>query len=259
MKVVCLCKSCLCLAIALGLSPGGAAWSDGDRLAPFEARYDLFRNGKHIGETRIRFAMQDDHWTLNSDTRGTHGLARFLGAEEHSSSKGDWQAGQPRPLNFREEIKVAMVKHHVSADFDWDAGTIHSTWKDGTATVATQPGAIDAGSVGLLLRTGLAEGRDEWQLPVLDEDELDEQTYRAAPPEQIDTALGCLAVRKVERIRPPGNLRYTRTYQAADLAWVPVLVVHGKQGGDHLESHIASLTLDGEAVAAGPPCAEEES
>ena len=244
--------------LALGLCPGGATWADDSRLAPFEARYELFRNGKPIGETSISFAILDDHWTLKSDTRGTHGLARFLGAEEHSRSEGDWHAGKPRPLTFREEVNVAMVTHRVSADFDWAAGTIHSTWKDGTATVPTQPGAIDTGSVTLLLRTGLAAGQENWKLPVLDDDELDEQTYQAAPAERIDTALGCLAVRKVERIRPPGNLRYTRTYQASDLAWVPVLVVHGKQGGDHLESHIASLTLDGEAVAPGPPCTPEE-
>ena len=69
-------------------------------LVPFEARAELYRNGKLMGETRFTFESDGERWTLTSDTKGTKGLAKFLGISENFVSKGRWVDGQARPDGF---------------------------------------------------------------------------------------------------------------------------------------------------------------
>lgn len=216
---------------------------------PFEATLELLRNGKLIGESRFSLSVTGGDWVMRTESRGTRGLAKFLGVEESSESRGGWQHGAPRPVSFRQTVEVAIKTMETRADFDWDAGTVRSVHEDGEDTFPLQPGLLDPVSVGLAVRAGLAAGEREWRLPMVDEDEIEEQHFRAAGAEAIDTPLGCLQTERVDKIRGPQSTRYTRTWYARDLAWVPVQVAHGKTDGDRMESRLTSLVIDGEQIA----------
>lgn len=216
---------------------------------PFEADYEVYRNGKLIGETTISFAVAGDQWTMRSDTEGTKGIARFLRLKEWSLGEGEWIDGAPRPDNFRQEVKVAIKTITTAADFDWQAGTVLSVHKDGEHTLEVVPGLLDPVSLGLWVRAGLAAGEQEWRLPMVDEDRIEEEHFRVAEAVPLSTALGCQNTHRVDKIRGPQSKRYTQTWYADELGFVPVYMVHGKQDGDHMESRIVSLTLDGELVS----------
>jgi hypothetical protein len=58
----------------------------------------------------------------------------------------------------------------------------------------------------------------------------------------------------VEKVRGASSKRYTRTYHATDHDFVPVLIEHGKQGDEHVEGRVSSLTVNGKPVPAGADC-----
>lgn len=238
------------LALALPLASALAA----DLPASFEAEYELYRNGKQVGETRVRFSAAEERWTLESESEGTRGLARMLGLEERSRSEGRWQDGEPRPERFEQQVKAALKDRHTTADFNWNKGQVLSTHHEGETRLDLPEGAVDPGTVGLRLRLGLADGEQAWELPVVDEDEVETQRFEARTPERLDTGLGCMEVRRVERIRAPESRRYTHTFHATELDFIPVRVVHGKQEGDRMETRLTALTIDGQAVRPRPAC-----
>ena len=221
---------------------------------PFEAEYGFYRNGKLAGQTRFVFESDGENWTLTTSSTGTQGLARFLGLEENSSSTGTWNDQGPVPLHYEQNVKVAIKTIQTSAEFDWQAMQAHSRFDDTEQVLELHAGVLDAVSEGLAIRAGLAEGQRQWQLAVLDEDEIEQHRYRAGDAERGDTALGCQWQVTVERIRGPESTRYTRTRYARDLDWVPLSVEHGKTDGEQMETRIESLRLDGRPVPVGAPC-----
>jgi len=221
--------------------------------ADFEARLDLARNGKVIGEMNFDLKSQDGRWIMASNTHGTHGLARFLALKESSTGEGTWEDSKPVPLSYVRDVQV--IKHmHWSADFDWGAGKVHTVYPDGESTLDLKPGMVDESAIGLIVRDGLARGEDEWFLDMVDEDHIEHAHFRRRSVESIETPLGCMKVHVVEKVRGENSTRYTRTYYAEDHEFTPVKMEHGKTDGDHMEANVTELTVDGMKVDPGPGC-----
>ena len=224
-----------------------------DPPADFEARLELHRNGKLSGEMRFEFTTQDGRWTMLSETKGTKGMASWIGLQENSTGEGDWAAGQPRPLRYERNVK-AIVTREWSAEFDWDNRVVHTVYPDGASTLELEPGVVDEMGLGLAIRQGLGRGEDEWFLKQVDEDEVEDVHFKVSAVKPVQTPLGCMNMHVVEKVRAPTSKRYTRTFYAADHEFAPVLVEHGKQGGDHVRGQVVALKVNGKPVAAGPNC-----
>ena len=87
----------------------------------FEATLELHRNGKLMGESKVGMSSEGEQWSMHSRTRGTRGLAKFVGLDENSTSNGDWVNGAARTLAFERNVR-AIKKMHWNAEFDWEAG-----------------------------------------------------------------------------------------------------------------------------------------
>ena len=221
------------------------------RPSDFEARLELSRNGKVIGETTFQFASRDDRWTMHSRTNGrVYKLVRFT---EDSYGEGEWQGDRPRPSRYEREVR-AVISRRWEVDFDWDEGVAHSIHPDGESTLDLSPGVLDETALGLIIRAGLARGEEEWFLDLVDEDEIDHVHFKLRSVEQLQTALGCMRVYNVEKVRDPTSKRYTRTYYAAEYGFAPVVIEHGKRGDEDWRGQVVALLLDGQAVEARPPC-----
>jgi hypothetical protein len=236
----------LCLLPALCLA---------QRPADFHAKLELSRNDKLMGEMTFTLASTDERWTMSSDTKGSKGLAKFLGLKENSTGEGDWDGSAPRPLRYERNVRTIMGMQWT-ADFDWENGVVHTVYPDGESRLELEPGVLDESAIGLVVRAGLAQGEDEWHLRLVDEDEIEDAHFRTRSVESVQTALGCMKVHIVEKVRGEGSTRYTRTYYAEDHQFVPVLMEHGRVGGNHVEGRVVELTVNGQRVPAGPDCQE---
>lgn len=222
----------------------------------FQASFELLRNGKPQGTAELTYTTEALDWRLNNSSKGTRGGARLLGFSEQTGSTGEWREGLPRPLHFQQNVRAALRDRNWEAEFDWTAAVVTLRNGDEESSREVTTDTLDPLSAGLRIRVGLGIGEDHWRFPMVDRDELDANEFRAGDEETIDTALGCLVTRRVEKVRAPESTRYTRTWYARDLGWAPVRGEHGKTGGNQIESRIVSLSVDGHAVTPRPACAD---
>ena len=239
------------LLLALWLVPPPLCLAD--QPADFEALLALHRNGKLNGETRFKLETRDGRWVMSSETKGTKGMASWIGLRENSSGEGDWYKGQPRPLRYERRVKAILTMEWF-AEFDWENGVVNTVYPDGESTLELETGVVDEMGLALRIRKGLRNGEDEWFLRQVDEDEIEDVHFRVSAVRTVQTALGCITAHVVEKVRGEGSKRYTRTYYAAEHDFVPVLIEHGKTGDEAVEGRILSLTVNAEPVAAGPDC-----
>lgn len=221
----------------------------------FTAHLEIFRNGKLLGESTVEFSSHDGGWSMSRETRGTRGLARFIGLHESARTTGDWADGSPRPLHFERTLRV-FRKTTWLTEFDWQTGVVHSVYPDGESTLDLEPDTIDESSIGLVVRSGLQQGEGEWFLKVVDEEEIEHQHFKTLATQPLQTRLGCMITKKVEKIRDEKSTRYTRSFYAADHDFVPVFMEHGKKDDEHIESRLVSLSVGGVNVEPGADCPE---
>jgi hypothetical protein len=219
----------------------------------YEAVYDIYMDGKPRMETRVSFTREANRWRFENTGQGTKGLARFLRAATTDSASGTWEGVTTLPATFQHDSKVAGRHDIWSAQFDWQAGTVLTRHEEGESELPLEPGTVDPLGLTLALQSRINQGLTEWELKVVDEDEIDQHRYRAMPREQVQTALGCLEAVEVERVRE-NSKRYSSVWYAPELSFITVFMQHGKRGKHDFEMRIRELKVDGQAIPAREAC-----
>ncbi len=225
--------------------------------APYEAVYEVFIKDKLSMETRIVFSITGDRWRLESDTEGVKGLASFLRVSSREVGTGTWQEDRFIPETFLHAARAAGQDRGWSADFDWQSGQVMTRHEEGESVLPLIADTWDPVSLGLVLRQRLQAGDGDWEMFVVDEDEIDAHRYQPTESEPLQTRLGCLEVVRVDRIREK-KTRYSSGWYARDLDFIPVRLQHGKQGGREFNMHIRELVYDGQPMAAFSDCPDTD-
>lgn len=247
------------LLMLAGLSPAlqadipGAA---GTVVSPrdYTAVYQVVRNEKNVGEITISLSHLGDVWTLHGFTHDMRGLAKILNIKGSQISTGRWENGRFLPDSYKLTFSLVGYKTGWNADFDWSAGIVTTTSKDGETQLSLTNSAVDPFSLSLNIRLLLAENRTQMTLDVIDEDVVDREVYAVEPEESFDSALGCLQTTRVKRIRENAK-RTSMVWYANDHDYVPVLMHHSKKKGNTMELQIISLNVDGQKIQPAAACA----
>ncbi|MBT8040111.1 MAG: DUF3108 domain-containing protein [Xanthomonadales bacterium] len=227
-------------------------WADFDT---YSARYSIFRNGKITGMLDIELRREGDRWEISSQGRGTHGLARILRASDRENVEGRLVDGRYLPEKHNRHTRVAGIDNRWDATFDWKSGNVTVVHDgDETYVLPLDGGALDPLTMKLEMRRQLVEGSDDLHFLMVEEDEIDAQTFRVLDTEWLETSLGCLKTIPIEKVRN-NKRRYTRAWHASELGNIEVRLEHGKTGGDHMEMRITKLTMDDVEVQPRPGCA----
>ncbi len=239
----------LLLAMA-GASSLGADWQ------PYQAHYDVYRNGKLIGQADVTLELQGERWSMRSEASGTRGMARLLGAKDNEYTQGLMHDGRFRPLSYSHQTHIVGRNNDWSASFDWQTGMVNITkGKKGKDKLSLDIGAgvLDALSLKLEMARRLRDNDTDMLFLLVDDDEIKEQAFHTLPPVYLDTSLGCLRTTPVERVRPDST-RYTRVWHAPDLEFITVRMEHGKTDGDQIEMRITELVVGQQQVNPRPGC-----
>ena len=236
----------------------GAALAAGTAAAAppppeYEAVYSLARNGKPTAEMVVRLDWRGDTWSLVSETVGQHGLARVLAVRSRDEASGGWRDGRPVPGRFEHKLTMRGPDQGWRAQFDHGAGLVRTVTEDGPFEFDADDDVFDPGSLQLGLRAALEDGIVNWPVRIVDEDELEAQSWVAEPVARRDTALGCLDVRPVRREKP-GSSRFVSAWHAPRYGYLPVRVEQGKRGEDVNLATLKRLTWDGRVVTPVAPC-----
>ena len=247
-------RALVCILLVADADPVSAQ----DGVAkPYSARYAVYRNGKLQARAEFLLGREDGNWIMKSESIGTHGMARLLKFRDYEYVEGTFEDRRFRPLSYVHELKWMGPNQDSSALFDWDNGFVEVTADGETVNLELTDGAVDPMSLQLEIRRRLAAGETRMEIMLVEEDEIELQTFRALPPERLETSLGCLDTRPVEKVREHST-RFTRSWHAVALDHIPIRMEHGKTDGDHMELRITELVMAGRVVDPLPGCAASQ-
>jgi len=177
----------------------------------------------------------------------------LLGVIDEEQVEGYFLDGKFRPDRFSHHSRLAGISDDWSAQFNWQDNTVAITKNNDVLLLDMGPGALDKLSVKVELQRRLLERDPDLQFFEVRDDKIKPQTYRALPPQQLETSLGCLNTIPVELVAT-GGTGYSRSWQAPDLDFLTVRLERGKTDGVHLEMRISAMVLDGKTIDAQAPC-----
>ncbi|UTA55535.1 DUF3108 domain-containing protein [Lysobacter soli] len=113
----------LCLVLASFSAPASA-------LEPFVANYQIFNEGKPLGEATMQVVPDANpaHWRIDLDMRGTKGLMGLANVNAQQSTVFDVVANDVyRPLSQSTVRKAIFVGRKMTGTYDWNARTARWT------------------------------------------------------------------------------------------------------------------------------------
>ena len=242
------------LLLMSALAGPGPLTADPRAPLPFSAEYDVYRNGKKIAQSVIELSRTaNGQYSYSLETRGKKGLARLLGATDSESASFGWGDDRLTPISYQSSNKVGPRKRSWQASFDWQAGTVTGAKDDTGFELPLTNQALDPVTLKFSLMDATAHGSRAMSFTLLDKDHFEQHNYQAAAEQPLQTAIGCTAGIKIERIREQST-RYTTTWLAPQLAYNLVRLDHGKRDGDQMSMQITRLMIDGQPVDLPPDC-----
>lgn len=184
-------------------------------LKPYSAEYDVIRNGKTLGSSRVSLVRDGDAWRYDADTTGDRGMASLLGLKITQRMEFTWFDGVPRPLTSDYDQQATLGSRNVKVRYDWVTGTYHLTDRKGDYDHALVDGAADRYGSGIFIAAKLAAGETDFTLPVAHADGLRDWRFRVAGTETVETPSGSVAAIKVERIRDDNDRQTTSWHDPA--------------------------------------------
>jgi len=220
---------------------------------PWQARYEVYRNGKLTGQLDIAFEQQGERWNMKSEGIGLRGMARFLRAKESEFAEGVFAAGRFRPVSYTHQRRVATNDDLWTVKFDWQSGTVDIAEGSHVRKLEVDPDTVDPLTLKLEVQRGLRDKTPAMSFREVDDGKIKDMVYRVQEPETIDTPLGCLKTIPVERIKL-GGTRFSRSWHASDMDFILVRLEHGKSNGDDIELRITELRFGQKQISPGPAC-----
>ena len=212
---------------------------------PYTAQYEVRRNGERLGSAIVAFrALPNGRYELTSNTIGSEGLAAIAGVAVDERSILRLNGNQPETVAYSYRQKLAWKTKERGLQVDANAGRIESQDKDRHYSPPYRAGVLDRNALTVALMNDMDVGKTgDLTYLVPDHDELETQTYRAAAPERLKTALGMQRVVRVERIRESGNGRTTTLWLGQDKNYVPLRMLQQEPDGATIEMRIGTLRL----------------
>lgn len=235
----------LLLALA-AIAPAAAEEAEAPALAGFRAEYELIRDDKPAGEAVYRLhATEPGHWTLSNQTRGTHGMAAFVGFRLDESASLVWVDGHFASDGYQYLQKAAFSKRTRSLEIDRAGQTATSIDGKKRYAIEYRPDLLDRQSVGIVLAHDLASGhRDVLIYPVAGRRALSRRVFEVVGEETLQTPAGEFATLKVARIREDEEKRETITWFAREGHLFPIQVEQSEEDGEHIVLRLRAYRLE---------------
>ncbi len=124
-------------------------------LEPFVASYEVYRNGKPVGDATMQVVKSvDARWRIDLGIRGTRGLAGMTGINIEQSTLFDVEGSNYRPLSQSTVRRALFSGRNVVGVYDWNANT--ARWQGDVKKTRRGAIALQAGDMsGLLINLAI--------------------------------------------------------------------------------------------------------
>lgn len=204
-------------------------------IAPFELQFDVARNGKVQGEASIHLRQNPDQtWEFQTQSRGTHGAAAFIGVKIREASIFRWQQGTPQTLHYEYSQKIGFSSRARSFDVDPQQRWIRGRDADGPFELRDTPAVVDRNLLTLAIASDLQDGKSEFSYQVANKHSIGVYQFVLKGKESILVGGQMIEVLRVERVRSdPG--RVTTVWIAPARGFLPVRTKQVEADGETIE------------------------
>lgn len=207
-------------------------------LTPYRAEYDVYRNGKLLGSSRIELVRDGDTWRYGGDTTGDRGMASFLGVKIAQDLEFRWRDGLPQPIRSNYRQDAAITNRTVNVSYDWNTGRYRLVDRKGEHDHPLQPGTADRYGSGISIAAKLAQGATDFSLPIAYPDGVRQWRFRAVGKETVTTPAGTVQALKIERVRDDDD-RTTVSWHDPARNYAIVRLIQ-EEDGDTTETQLQS-------------------
>jgi hypothetical protein len=206
------------LAVLL-LGVCGMASADPVDLKPFKATYTAEWKGMTAATSTVELQRSGNDTYTYSSVNTARGLFRMAFPDALTQiTNFKLVDGRVVPLSFR---GMDEKDRPIDLTFDWDKKRVTGTAKERPVDLELPDGAQDAMSLQIASLRDLAGGKLSGSVWMIDANKLKEYELKLDGNARIDTALGELDT-VVYISRRPNNDRFTRTWVAPALGYLPV-------------------------------------
>lgn len=213
-------------------------------LAPYTAEYDVIRNGKTLGSSRVSLSRDGSNWRYDADTTGDRGMASLLGLKITQRMDFTWKDAMPQPATSDYDQQATLGSRTVNVRYDWAARSYRLTDRKGEHRHAIVDGISDRYGSGVSIAAKLAGGATDFTLPVAHADGIRDWRFRVAGRETVDTPSGPVDAVKVERVRDDAD-RTTISWHDPARDFLAVRLMQ-EEDGDTTETRLRSWSKTGD-------------
>lgn len=213
-------------------------------IAPFQADYEVLRNGRAVGSSRIELAdLGDGTWRWRSSTTGERGMASMVGLRIDQEMRFRWHDGLPKPIESHYRQRATLGNREVRVSYDWDALRYTLVDRKGEHRHPLVEGASDRYGSGAALVALLAAGRNDFEIDVAYPDGLRAWRFRVSGQETVDTPSGPVQAQRLERVRAGDDDRSTVSWHDPRRSYLMVKMIQ-VEDGDRTETRLRGLVTD---------------
>lgn len=199
-------------------------------MDPFIAKYTVFKDGKEIGDSSIELTKEESFYRLTDKTKGTHGMASFLGFKRSEVTLFAEKEGKLDIDSYQMKQKVAFNKRLSSFQVDKQTQMVYGKHKGDEWQVDLPALFYTPNLVSLKLFDDICAGKKEkLEYPVLKAGKL--QVYKFVITSEKGTLI------EIDKLHSKPS-RITKTWLDTNQHCIPVRTYHKEEGEDALESKL---------------------
>lgn len=217
-------------------------------LPAHDARYEVLRHGKKVGELIVRLEQLDNGiWHYRSDTKATAWWARTLNVSAEESAQFLWEGRQIHMLNYRHAQRAPANNRRFQHEADWEAGLTRVETEKAERSVELSEDLFDPLAMRLQMAVNLADPEQRTaplRFQLLDRSEVKPQSYSPDGEERLQLPAGCFDTLRLRRDEKPGSNKINLSWHADAFYWMPVRILQRRDGKDRLDIRLISTSLD---------------
>ena len=205
-------------------------------LAPFDARYAVYRDGKPLGDANLQLtSLGESRWRVDLRIEATRGLMGLAGLDLQQSTVFDVAGDHYRPLSQSTVRKALFGKRQATGTYDWARHSAHWTGdvkKKRRGEVPLQEGDMSALLINLAVLRDAVPGAT-LRYRFVDEGRARDQQYQVSTEreaQQVDDL--AYAALRVDRVRAGPE---TTTFWVVEAVPTPVRILQRDDEGETLE------------------------
>jgi hypothetical protein len=211
--------------------------------ASFNADYELYRNGKLMGSSKITLAKTRRGYQFETFSQSEGGWASLLGGAEIKETSEFALVGdrfQATQYSYRQAVSLKKRKRDIS--FDWNKKSAREDDGENVVNYLLSPGTLDRNLIVLALAEDLKAKRSVFAHSIAYKGEAALWTFKNAGVETVQTAMGAIAATRIERVRENKG-RSTISWHAEKYAYLPVKIQQVEPDGVSIEMRLKDIRI----------------